>query len=324
MRNVKLFGRMNRPLGRGPSNGMYALQKSLGQRSDDSLVWLSVVGRLEECEPDDLVWFWNWEDKKDLVRWDVMKRPWIAGPNILFELSWAPRQGYAESYICDSPNCRMLFTESDWYARLIREQLGPKNQAPIAIWPYPIDPMPEGPLPAEYDLLIYAKSGPKGLDEELAKKYPRSIVIRYGEYERDQLWEAARRSRCCVYLSSDDRGPLALAEILLCGCPSIGIERGAPWPSEEPFAREPGHFGIPVESLSIEELVRAVEFSAYADARFSGGDRRQAVRRLALAKFSPARVGDQVVSLLNVARDDYLLRCREVVGRRPDLAAALD
>ncbi len=32
-------------------------------------------------------------------------------------------------------------------------------RAPIVLWPYPIDPLPGGPLPPRYDLLIYEKSG---------------------------------------------------------------------------------------------------------------------------------------------------------------------
>jgi hypothetical protein len=43
------------------------------------------------------------------------------------------------------------------------------------------------------------------------------------------LFEAARRSRTCAYLADDDHGPLALQEILLAGCPVVGVRTGAPF-----------------------------------------------------------------------------------------------
>lgn len=77
------------------------------------------------------------------------------------------------------------------------------------MWPYPIDPWPGEPLPDEYDLLIYAKNGNRPqLLEHLAEAFPRHIQIHYGHYRREQLFEAARRSRACAYLADDDHGPL--------------------------------------------------------------------------------------------------------------------
>jgi hypothetical protein len=54
-------------------------------------------------------------------------------------------------------------------------------------------------------------------------------VLNYGQYKREQLFEAARRSRACAYLADDDHGPLALQEILLAGCPVVGVRTGAPF-----------------------------------------------------------------------------------------------
>lgn len=93
---------------------------------------------------------------------------------------------------------------------------------------YPIDPWPGEPLPAQYDLLIYAKNGHRPqLLEHLAELYPRHIQIHYCQYKREQLFEAARRARACAYLADDDHGPLALQEILLAGCPTVGVRTGA-------------------------------------------------------------------------------------------------
>jgi hypothetical protein len=63
--------------------------------------------------------------------------------------------------------------------------------------------------------------------EHLAEVFPRHIQIHYGQYHREQLFEAARRSRASAYLADDDHGPLALHEILLAGCPTIGVRTGA-------------------------------------------------------------------------------------------------
>ncbi len=121
-----------------------------------------------------------------------------------------------------------MFCHSEWYRDLIAKHRGPANQSPIILWPYPIDPWPGEPLPDEYDLLIYAKNGHRPqLLEHLAEVFPRHIQIHYGQYQREQLFEAARRSRACAYLADDDHGPLALQEILLAGCPTVGVRTGA-------------------------------------------------------------------------------------------------
>ena len=117
----------------------------------------------------------------------------------------------------------------DLVSRLIESQRGRANRAPIVVWPYPIEPAPGGPLPAEYDVLLYEKSGvdPR-LTALLARTWPRHARVCYAHYDRERLYDLARRSKCCVYFSDDDRGPLALAEILLTGCPVVGVPRAHP------------------------------------------------------------------------------------------------
>jgi hypothetical protein len=96
---------------------------------------------------------------------------------------------------------------------LIASSRGPANTTPIVTWPYPIDPWPGEPLPDEYDLLIYSKNGHRpGLLEHMCEVFPRHVVLHYGQYKREQLFEAARRSRVCAYLA-DDHGPLALQDV---------------------------------------------------------------------------------------------------------------
>jgi hypothetical protein len=228
MMHVRLVRSVDTSGRNGPQNGQYALQKALRQRMHRDISWLSIGG---EPRPDELPWFWCWLDRPAAVGWLLAGRTLVQGPNTLFLDSRRPRSDALEQTLLDTQRCRLMFTESEWYRQLIQRHRGPRSQAPIVLWPYPIDPRPGGPIdPAEYDLLIYAKDRDReDLVETLTRHYRRCCVLQYGQFHREELWEAARRSRACCYLSSDDRGPLALAEILLCGCPTVGIPTGAPF-----------------------------------------------------------------------------------------------
>ena len=195
-----------------------------------------------------------------------------------------------------------MFCHSEWYRDLIAKYRGPANQSEIILWPYPIDPWPGGPLPDEYDLLIYAKNGHRPqLLEHLAEVFPRHIQIHYGRYRREELFEAARRSRACAYLADDDHGPLALQEILLAGCPTVGVRTGTA------FVRT-GQTGVVVDQLppgavcirsdedapSLEAFLTAITKAQEFD--------RQNVRSLAVEQFDTNRT-------LN-ALTESLERCR--------------
>jgi hypothetical protein len=223
---IELIGPVFEPGTNGPQNGMYALQKELRKRIDEGLDWFSI--KPLPVSKGAIPWFWNWQDRRYAMWWDSEGLPFIQGPNMLFVNSATPRIDREECALLDSSNCLMMFCHSEWYRDLILANRGTKNKSEIVMWPYPIDPMPEGPLPAEYDLLIYAKNGHRpGLLEHLAELYPNHIQFHYGQYKRADLIEAARRSRACAYLADDDHGPLALQEILLAGCPSVGVSTGA-------------------------------------------------------------------------------------------------
>ena len=179
---------------------------------------------------------------------------------------------------------------------------GPANASPIHLWPYPIDPWPGEPLPDEYDLLIYAKNGHRpGLLEHLVELFPRHVQIHYGQYRREQLYDAARKSRACAYLADDDHGPLALQEILLSGCPVVGVRTGAA------FVRH-GVTGLLVDRLppgwrcigcdqdkeNLDEYLRSI----YAATEFD----RTAVRLASESIFSTMCVVDSVVASLESLR----------------------
>jgi glycosyltransferase involved in cell wall biosynthesis len=223
---VELIGPVNAPGGDGPTNGMFALQKALKKRIAEGLDWLSIKSL--PASKGALPWFWHWDDRRYAAWWDSEGQPFVQGPNMLFTYSGEPRIDAEECALLDAAHCRAMFCHSQWYRDLIAKHRGPANQSPIVLWPYPIDPWPGEPLPDEYDLLLYAKNGNRpGLLEHLAELFPRHIQIHYGQYRREQLFEAARRSRACAYLADDDHGPLALQEILLAGCPAVGVRTGA-------------------------------------------------------------------------------------------------
>lgn len=186
---------------------------------------------------------------------------------------------------------------------------------------YPIDPWPDEPLPDEYDLLIYAKNGHRPqLLEHLAEIFPRHIQIHYGRYQREELFEAARRSRACAYLPDDDHGPLALQEILLAGCPTVGVRTGAS------LVRN-GVTGFLVERLPpggqcVDNGHDEAALLAYMDALLQAQSiDRQQVRTRVAEDFQTTSIIDQLVTALDGLRDLRPdLSGRRGLGRRPQAA----
>lgn len=297
---VELIGPVNAPGGNGPTNGMFALQKALKKRIDEGLDWLSIKSL--PASKGALPWFWHWDDRRYAAWWDSEGLPFVQGPNMLFTYSGKPRIDADECALLDAANCRAMFCHSEWYRDLIAKHREPANQSPIVLWPYPIDPWPGEPLPDEYDLLIYAKNGNRpGLLEHLAELFPRHVQIHYGQYRRDQLFEVARRSRACTYLADDDHGPLALQEILLAGCPTVGVRTGASFVQH-------GLTGYLVDRLPPGRQCAASEtdkraLATYLDAlgQAQATDRRS-VRVAAAAQFGTERIADAIIDALQRVR----------------------
>jgi hypothetical protein len=283
---VRLIREVTRPGGSGPWNGQYALQKALRTHHPE---WLQIGGTLRHGE---IPWIWCWQDQDIAAACAAEGRPFVVGPNVLFGDSRHPGKAPAEQAICRAASCRLMFTESAWYCDLIERHRGAENRAPIVVWPYPIDPKPGGPLPAEHRLLIYAKGHYRpGLISRIMRHfgstYPTSDgavrLFIYGRFRREELYEAARRSRCCLYLSEDDRGPLALAEILLAGCPAIGVPTGAP------FVR-PGQTGVLLDRFVPKACLDAVAKCHRIN--------RHTVAALAASQFDTGRIIDMVLEAL--------------------------
>ena len=227
--------------------------------------------------------------------------------------SGTPRVDAEECALLDAANCRAMFCHTPWYRDLIAKHRGPANQSEIVLWPYPIDPWPGEPLPDEYDLLIYAKNGHRPqLLEHLADAFPRHVQIHYGSYRRDELFEAARRSRACAYLADDDHGPLALHELLLAGCPTVGVRTGAS------FVRH-GETGILVDRLPpgascVECEADAVALDALIDAiEQAQAIDRPSVRAIAAEQFDTTRIVD---GLHRVDSDPSVETQRRLPGHR--------
>ncbi|MCZ2341702.1 MAG: hypothetical protein LC104_07885 [Bacteroidales bacterium] len=297
---VELIGPITTPGHDGPTHGMYTLQKELRKRIADGLDWLTI--KPLPASEGALPWFWHWDDRRYANWWDSQGRPFVQGPNLLFTDSNRPRIDTDERALLDAANCRAMFCHSDWYSELIAANRGTANTSPIHTWPYPIDPWPGEPLPDQYDLLIYAKNGHRpGLLEHLCEVFPRHVVLHYGQYRREQLFEAARRSRACAYLADDDHGPLALQEILLAGCPVVGIRTGTP------FVRD-GITGAMVERLPpgkecIRNDTEKKTLTLYLEAvRQAQTMDRRVIREEAAKRFAPRHITDTILTVLQAAR----------------------
>ena len=116
--------------------------------------------------------------------------------------------------------------------------------------------------------------------------------MQYGQFTREQLFDAARSSRVCFYVSREDHYPLTAVEIGLMGCPIVSDEKSCPVVAHgltgivapvrergesEPFAWTPD---------ASERM--AAEFEAAASLR------PEEVRAATIAKHSPERCRERV------------------------------
>ena len=281
--NVRIVREVTYPGGTGPWNGMYALQEALRRRAPE---WLKIGG---EPEPQELCWYWNWNDIPQILDKIRFGLPLVIGPNVIFAWSGNPGGGHGEREILDAPTCRAIMCHSHWYETLIRAHMGPKNSATIVQWPYPILPLPAGPKEARYDVLIYDKmaNAESSITEMVSQKFINTVTIRYGHYERKNLSDLASQSRACVYLCTDESGGLATAEILLAGCPAIGIERGAPFVLS-------GRTGVRLDRLTELSVLEGIEKCHAMN--------RNAVRETARRIFDARRIASAVIDALDHVR----------------------
>ena len=297
---VELIGPVNQMGRDGLTNALFAIQQALLKRIHDGMDWLTI--KPLPVSRGALPWFWNWQDREYACWWDRQGHPFVEGPYVLFINSATPRIDALESALLDSPNCRGMFCNSTWYRDLIARHRGAANRSPIIVCPSPISDWPGPPLEACFDLLIYSKNGHRPqLAEHLQEAFPSHVRIDYGTYQRHDLFEAARRSRVCAYLADDDHGPLALQEILLAGCPTVGVRTGA-------ATVRAGVTGYFVERLppgrnlardendvrALAEFHTAIESAMQLD--------RSAVRHAAAGEFDTEVIVDNILNALNAAR----------------------
>ena len=153
------------------------------------------------------------------------------GPNVLFGSSQAPGACGGEQTLMAYENYAAIFTLSRWYSELTRKHF--KQQARHFILDYILPGSwlrePHCAL-IKQDAMIYLKGGKEEthIADALAAAFPSHVLVRYGAFTRAQLFEAARTSRACFYISREDHYPLAAVEIGLMGCPIISDERSCP------------------------------------------------------------------------------------------------
>ena len=114
---------------------------------------------------------------------------------------------------------------------------------------------------------------------------------------------AARKapcSRACACLADDDHGPLALREILLASCPTVGVQ------TEASFVRT-GETGVVVDRLppgrqcaESDDDVRALAIFMEAIEQAQSVDRRS-VRGRAAEQFDTDQIMDAVIAALHTA-----------------------
>ena len=301
MRRVEIIPSAENISARGPKIGMSALQRALAKRKEIA-DWCVITEK-----PSDetvLPWFWCWAHRKSAVEWEEKGLPAIYGPNLFFLNSRVPRIDVLENKLLDAQHCKAIICHSEWYKNLILRVRGNLNKADIILCPYPVEPKPGPPLPVKYDLLIYVKSNfSPELRSILEKAYPRSKIIKYGAFVREELFEAARVSRVCVYLGDDDSGSLAAWEVMLAGCPIVGVPTGGGALVTE------GKTGYLVNKLPLEKnfvqneenemclkiLLDTLKKAAELD--------RMAVREYALQQFDTDRIVDSIIKTLDYYRN---------------------
>lgn len=133
--------------------------------------------------------------------------------------------------------------------------------------------------------------------KHLAELFTRHIQIHYGQYQREQLFEAARRSRACAYLADDDHGPLALQEILLASCPTVGVRTGASFVKTGETGAIVDRLPSGRQCVESDHDVRALAVYLEAIEQAQAMD-RESVRRYATVLFATEHIADQVTTAL--------------------------
>ena len=153
------------------------------------------------------------------------------GPQVLFANSQAPGAGAHERALMDYGGYAAIFTFSRWYQELLKLNMRQRTRHVLLDYPLPAAWLgEEWTREVVTDVLIYVKGGAEEqrIATALREAFPSSRVLPYGGFTRAELFEAARTSRACFYISREDHYPLAAVEIGLMGCPIISDEKACP------------------------------------------------------------------------------------------------
>lgn len=241
-------------------------------------------------------------------------RPFAIGPNVIFGNSQMPGACAGEPELLAYQNYAAIFTLSRWYSALQQKHFAQKTNHFILDYPLPrewtrlpwediADRYPHNfPIVQQQDIdaTIFMKGAEPEtkIVAELMRRFPNGRVVQYGRYNRTNLFEAARSSRACFYISREDHYPLAAVEIALMGCPIISDEKSCPVlqhgvngicaPVRERGESEP--FAWTADAA--ERL--AVEWKAAADMD------RGAIRAATIRKHAPALMRERVAAQLGL------------------------
>lgn len=158
------------------------------------------------------------------------------GPNVCHELA-----GIEEF----SGKFKNFIVQADWVANLWKWKDKRAESKQFFVWPPSVDT--KGKFAETHlnrtikgDCLFYTKYQ-NGENKSQAYSHPlkrgHSIrVIDYGNYDLDQLIDAARSSRYCVFNSCCEKSSHAILEIMACGCP-VYVVNSPRWIGEWEFDR---------------------------------------------------------------------------------------
>ena len=160
-------------------------------------------------------------------------QPFAIGPNTLYGLSYRPGAYAGEREMMAYENFAAIFCLSRWYSELCRKTMKQQTRHFLVDYPLPTvwTQMSIGNMVApRYKAFIFQKGGPieQAIVVSLLTRIGAVPVIKYGAYNRQELFNAAAQSECCLYVSHEDNYPLAAVEIGLMGCPIVSDERSCP------------------------------------------------------------------------------------------------
>lgn len=253
---------------------------------------------MRKPEPGDVEWY----PVASNALFDAVRQGRLVaiGPNVTFGYSQTPGAYPTERELMGYQNYAAIFTMSRWYSELHRLTYAQKTGHVLLDYPIPDEWIAEPCMGSQcHDVMVYLKGGADEhrIADAITKAFPQHVVIEYGKYKRADLFEAARTSCACFYLSREDHCPMAALEIGLMGCPIISDEKACPVlfhrltgivaPVRERDTRSPFAWSTDAAARMIDQAGAAWQMD------------RELVRRCVIARHSGALTVSRILAALS-------------------------